>query len=156
MKLSSTAVRLSGRTAVFFFGVALAAIEAHGQGLQISGNPAAMIITTAVAGSPPTPKTNASTTLRISGSSGSWHVVARLNSNTPAGVTLQVNLAAPAGGSTSVGNVTLDTTNRTLVNNIGNIGNTFCTLTYTLSATVLAGVVASQNRTVTFSILAGA
>src|SRR3954470_3299505 len=118
MKQSGTAVRLSRGTAVFFFGVALTALEAHGQGLQISGNPPAMIINTAVAGSPPTAKTNATTTLRIQGSSGSWHVVARINTVTPPGVTLQVSLAAPAGGSTSVGNVILDTTNRTLVNNI--------------------------------------
>jgi hypothetical protein len=152
----ATAARLFRRAAVVVFWLlAAGATKVSAQGLQTSGNPAALHITTAVAGFNPTAKTNSATTLRIQGSSGTWHVAAKLNSNMPAGTTLTVNLAAPAGGSVSLGNVNLTNTNQTLVTNIGNIGNTFCVLTYTFNATPAAGVIASTTRTVTFSILSG-
>ena len=155
MKQMAPAARLLRRSAVVIFWLSVAGgTKLSAQGLQISGN-VSLHITTAVAGFAPTPVGNNATTLRIAGSSGTWHVAAKLNSVMPAGVTLTVNLAAPAGVSTSLGNVNLTNVNQTLVTNIGNIGNTFCVLTYTLNATPAAGVVASTQRTVTFSILSG-
>jgi hypothetical protein len=151
----AAAARLSRRAAVVVVClVAAGATKLSAQGLQISGN-LTLHITTAVAGFDPTAKTNNVTTLRIQGSSGTWHVAAKLNSNMPAGTILTVNLAAPAGGSVSLGNKDLTNVNQTLVTNIGNIGNTFCVLTYTFNATPAAGVIASTTRTVTFSILSG-
>ena len=68
--------------------------------------------------------------------------------------TLQVNLGAPTGGSSS-GDVTLSTTAADLVTGITQRAESGLTVSYTLSATVAAGVVASDTRTVTLTLTAG-
>ncbi len=117
-----------------------------------SGNPAAMTISTAVAGSQPTNVSNSATTYStLNLQSGQpQKITARLSANMPAGVTLTASLAVNASA-TSVGAVSLDVTARNVVINI-NANQVARTITYQLSALASAGVIASQTRTVTFTI----
>jgi hypothetical protein len=80
-------------------------------------------------------------------------VTARLNTNLPAGVTLTLELQPPSGGSPiSSGPVALDATVRDLMGNITNTTTSTQNMTYTLSATVAAGVISLSSTTVTFTI----
>ncbi len=69
-------------------------------------------------------------------------------------VTLEVNLAAPAGA-TSAGDVALGTTAADLVTGISELDAADLAVTYTLSALATAGVVASTTKTVTYTITDG-
>jgi hypothetical protein len=116
------------------------------------GNPAAMIINTAIPGQPPTGKTTPAINVSIGGKNGRvYKVTASLNSIMPPGVTLTVTITAPTGA-TALGPVTLDATTRDVVSNIINKTAETKTITYSLSATAAAGVVTSQSRTVTFTL----
>lgn len=123
------------------------------QTLKVSGSPTAMKITTAVAGAAPTAATNAVTTYTVKTLLGAKKITAQLNSNMPAGMTLQVQFAA-VPGATSAGVVALSTTALAVVNNITNIINKTASITYTVSATPAAGVVASTTRRVTLTLAA--
>ena len=68
----------------------------------------------------------------------------------PTAVTLTVNLTAPSVGSSS-GDTALSTTAADLVTGVSKVAEGSKTIGYTLSATVAAGVVASDTRTVTFT-----
>ena len=73
----------------------------------------------------------------------------------PSGVTLSASLAAPTGA-TSVGPVALTGTAQDLVTGIATLNESGKVITYNLSATSAAGVVASASKTVTLTITAGA
>jgi hypothetical protein len=73
----------------------------------------------------------------------------------PSGVTLSVSLAAPSGAA-SAGSVSLGTVAQDVVTGIGTVSASGLNVTYTLSATAAAGVVASDSRTVTYTITTGA
>lgn len=126
-----------------------------GQSLRVVGAPAPFAITAAVAGSPPTsPAADASTLYTVrTRFSRPKKIIAQLNMNMPAGLTLRVNLS-PVGGSSSAETVTLTTVPQAVVNNITNNSNLSNTITYSLSATTAAGVVPGQNRSVTFTLTA--
>lgn len=127
--------------------------EARAQFLSASGSPAKMTVQAATAGFAPTPVTDASTTYTVfTNGSGHHKITAQINSAMPAGVTLDVTLAAPAGAS-SAGAVTLGTTPHDVVTGIP---NTFTTraITYQLTATAAAGVVSTQSRIVTLTLVA--
>jgi hypothetical protein len=78
-------------------------------------------------------------------------ITAQIGSNMPANVTLTITLAVAAGLGTSVGPVNLDITTRDVVTNI--TGNYTAGITYLLSATPAAGVITTQTRVVTLTIL---
>ena len=125
------------------------------QSLSVSGSPAALKVTTAVAGSPPTAVSNAATTYTAKAKKATQpqKIVAHLNTAMPTGTTLSINLVAlPAA--TSAGAVALTTVDQMLVTNITNTTNKTAGITYTFSATSAAGVVASSSKTITFTILA--
>jgi predicted aspartyl protease len=118
----------------------------------VSGSPAQMTVSAAAAGSAPTAVTNATTTyFQLSTpSSGHFAITASINTAMPAGVTLKVALAASKG--TSLGAVALTTTAQNVVTTI--TGSMLSqSITYTLSATAAAGVVAVQSKTVTFTLI---
>ena len=120
--------------------------------ISTSGNPAAMTISTAVAGSQPTGVSNSATTYSTANLQGGQpqKITAGLSANMPTGVTLTVSLAVDASA-TSVGAISLDVTARNVVINI-DADQIARTITYQLSALASAGVIASQTRTVTFTI----
>ena len=70
------------------------------------------------------------------------------------GLTLQVNMTAPAGG-TSAGASTLSTTAVDVVTGITQLAQSGIAIGYTLDATPAAGVIASTSRTVTYTITGG-
>ena len=128
------------------------ALAARAQALTILTSPSAMTINTAIAGQPPTSKNSNSTSYTVTGKNNrTYKITARLNSAMPPGVSLTVTLTAPTGA-TSLGPVTLDATTRDLVSNIINKTAEVEQITYVLSATAAAGVVAPQSRTVTFTL----
>ena len=126
--------------------------------ISVSGNPGTVTINTAVPGLNPTSATDASTTYTITvvlvSPLKNKHVkiTGQLNQNMPAGTTLTASLAAPPGG-TSLGAVSLSTVAQDLVNGITAATAQTQSITYTLSATPGAGVVALTSRTVTFSLV---
>ena len=125
------------------------------QTIVVSGNPGLLRINTAVAGSQPASVSNNSTTYTVvtpNPAGRTYKITAQLNSPMPAGVTLTATLAAPAGA-TSVGAVALDMTARDVVTGIPRQTNATRSITYQLSATVLAGVIPSSNRIVTLTVL---
>ncbi|PKL47494.1 MAG: hypothetical protein CVV42_12955 [Candidatus Riflebacteria bacterium HGW-Riflebacteria-2] len=118
--------------------------------ISVSGNPAALTVSTAVAGAEPDEVSDSTTTYAIT-TNQSKKITGVLDTAMPAGVTLKINLVAPTGG-TTVTDVTLLGTATDLVTGISPVAESGKTITYKLSATVAAGVVASANKTVTLTI----
>lgn len=121
-----------------------------------TGNLGTMFIVTAVAGSPPTPVTASTTTYRlltIQGGGGT-RVQAYLDVPLPPGVTLTLTLPSPGGGIVSAGAVALTTAPQDVLTNLPNSTTLFPStpITYVLSATPDAGVVASTPRRITFTV----
>ncbi len=148
MNASASAVRRIWRT-VAVAGLAFGAREARAQ-VSVSGSPAAMKVTMAVAGSAPAAVSDALTTYSsaTNPAPGHFSITASINSPMPAGVTLTITLAASQGS--SAGAVTLITVAQNVVTGITKKMNSQ-TITYNLSATAAAGVVPLQTRQVTLT-----
>jgi hypothetical protein len=122
--------------------------------ISVSGNPGAMSVSTATPGSGLDTVTDSSTTYDITTNQSGQKITAVIDSGMPAGVTLQVQLAAPAGA-TSAGFVTLSTLAADAVTGISTLNQTGLGITYKLSATPVAGSMSSDTRTVTLTITSG-
>ncbi|MEO5815564.1 MAG: hypothetical protein ABIT20_09825 [Gemmatimonadaceae bacterium] len=120
----------------------------------VTASPGAMIINAVpAAGSQPSSDTDASTSYRYTSLfAPRKKITAQLNAPMPTGMTLTATFAA-AGGGTSTGPIALDATARNMVISMGAALGSTSAITYVLSATVAAGVVASQTRTVTLTLL---
>lgn len=123
--------------------------------VSVSGDPGNLVVNTATAGSQPTADTDATTTWAITTNESTKKMTGSINTAMPANTTLEVNLTAPTGG-TSQGDVTLSTTAADLVTGISTVAESGLTITYTLSATISAGVVAQAQKTVTLTLTDGA
>lgn len=136
------------------FALAGGTRAAGAQTLNVSGSPGLLRVSTAVAGSEPIAVTNASTTYTVTtGNPNRLHkITARLSAPMPVGVTLTGSFDAPAGA-TSLGPVALDATARDVVLDIPRRTTATHAITYTLSATVAAGVIPNSSRTVTLTIV---
>jgi hypothetical protein len=119
--------------------------------LSFSGAPS-LTISTATAGSAPTSVSSSGVTYAITTNEASKKIKAALSANMPAGVTLSVDMEAPAGAA-STGVTALSTTDANLVTGITKLNASGLEMTYTLAATSAAGVIASASRTVTFTII---
>lgn len=131
------------------------AAAAHGQTVIVSGNPGLLRISTAVAGSQPVSVSNGTTTYTVVTPllpNRQYKLTASLSAPMPAGVTLTASLAAPASA-TSLGPVALDATARDVVTGIRRNVTSTRAITYTLSATVAAGVIPNSSRVVTLTIV---
>jgi hypothetical protein len=122
--------------------------------MSVSGSPGALDITTAVAGSAPTSASDATTTWAITSNQTDTKVQAAINTAMPTGVTLSLTLGAPTGA-TSTGAVALGTIAADMVTGITKLNESAKTITYNLAATTAAGVVASADKTVTYTVVAG-
>ena len=120
--------------------------------LAFTGSPS-LVISTATAGGAPASAT-ANATYAVTTNQTHRTITAGPRSARPAGVTLSVSLAAPAGAS-SAGTVSLGTAAQDVVTGIGTVSGSGLDVTYTLSATAAAGVVPAGTRTVTYTITAG-
>jgi len=122
--------------------------------ISVSGDPAPMNVSTASAGSEPDEVSDATTTYAITtnGGTDAKKITAGINTAMPSGVTLKINLAAPADA-TSLNDV--DISNATaavdVVTAIDSIAESGKTITYKLSATIAAGEV-SDSKIVTLTI----
>lgn len=122
--------------------------------LSVSGNPGALNITSAVAGSGPSPVSDATTTYAVTTNESNRKITGAIDLAMPSGVTLSVTLQAPTGAS-SAGVVSLSTSAADLVTGISAVNQSGRTITYQLSATTAAGTVSSSTRTVTLTLTAG-
>lgn len=122
--------------------------------MSVSGNPGALTINAATAGSAPTSVSDASTTWAITTNQTGTKVTAAIDQAMPANVTLRVSLAAPSNAS-SAGAVPLTTSAADVVTGITKLSESGKVITYTLSATAAADVVANASRTVTYTVVAG-
>jgi len=122
--------------------------------ISVTGNPS-LTINTATPGSEPTAATDNSATYAITTNGKGKTITAAINTAMPTGLTLKVSLAAPTGG-TSAGDVILSTTAADVVTGVVPVAESDLTITYTLEATIKAGVVNSTTRDVTFTITDGA
>ena len=120
--------------------------------IAFSGSPS-LVINTATAGSNPTGATAVATWAVTTNQTGA-KITASIGSNMPAGLTLSVNVTAPAGA-TSAGSLALSTTAVDLVTSITKLAQGSMAVSYSLSATAAAGVVSSTTRTVTYTITGG-
>lgn len=123
--------------------------------ISVSGNPGALIVSSATAGSQPTAATDATTSYNITTNGTNKRVTGSIGVAMPANTTLAVTLTAPTGGS-GAGQVTLTTTAADLVTGISTLAESGMTISYNFSATAAAGVVASDTRTVTLTLTDGA
>lgn len=119
--------------------------------IAVSGNPAAMTINSATAGSQPTNATDSSTTYAVTTNGSTLNITGALDSNMPAGITLSANLTAPTGG-TSAGAVSLTSVAQNLVTGVSNVAESGLGITYTLAATVAAAPQGPSNRTLTYTL----
>ncbi len=123
------------------------------QAISVSGNPSALIINSATAGSEPDDDTDATTTYSITVNKGS-KITATINTVMSTGVTLKINLAS-AGGTTQP-NVDISDATTTPLDVVTAIAagskDSGQAITYTLSALASAGVVEQANKTVTLTI----
>jgi len=121
--------------------------------ISVSGDPANLVVNSATAGSEPNADTNNTTTWAITTNQTARKMTGGINSDMPANVTLEINLTAPTDGA-SEGDVILSSIVADLVTSIETIAESGLTITYTLSATVDAGVVTQAQKTVTLTLTA--
>ena len=122
--------------------------------ITVSGNPGALIVSTATAGSEPDQVSDSSTTYNITTNGSNKKITGQLDSAMPSDTTLTVSLVAPSGG-TSAGDVALSATAANLVTDINKKKGSSLGITYKFSATVDAGIISSTSRTATLTILDG-
>ncbi len=140
------------RRLVLLLAVAVWTRDARAQ-ITVSGSPAQMHISTAVAGFAPTSVSNSSTTYTVSKpvAPHSYTVTAQLNTTMPANTTLDITLQS-AGNGSSAGAVALTTTAKTVISGI-TLKVTGATITYNFNAAAAAGVVPLQTRRVTLTVI---
>jgi len=121
--------------------------------ISVSGNPGALVISSATAGSDFAPVTDATTLYDIIiDTPGTKKIMGSISTAMPTGTALRVTLAAPSGA-TSMGPVPLSVTAQNLVTGVatGTIENGLG-ISYAFSAGVQAGVVSGASKTVTLTI----
>lgn len=119
-----------------------------------NAGPIALTVNAATAGQQPDADTDSSTSYSITTNETNRKITGVLDEDMPANTTLTVNLTAPTVGA-SAGAQSLSTVARDLVTGITKVAdNAGNTIAYSLSATVAAGVVASNTIQVTYTIAA--
>lgn len=121
--------------------------------ISVTGSPS-LVVNSATAGSGLNSAT-ASGSYAITTNGTGRKITASLDTDMPAGLTLSASLAAP-GGATSAGTVGLTSVAQDVVTGITELNESGLDITYTLDAELSAGVVQSANKTVTYTVTAGA
>ena len=121
--------------------------------ISVSGDPAPMVVVAATPGVDPVPVTEASTRYSIASNAGedSKKITASLDRDLPAGVLLEVELAAPDANATSTKRA-LSRQATDLVTNIDNVAATDKAITYTLRAEATAKALAVDSLRVTYTV----
>ena len=121
--------------------------------IGVSGTPAPLVINTATAGAAAASVTAGGTSYAVTTNESNKKITASVNQALPAGVTLEVQLAAPSGAS-SADYVQLGTSSADVVTGISSTTASSLPITYRLSATPTVQM-SAQARTVTFTIVSG-
>jgi hypothetical protein len=123
--------------------------------LAIDATEVTLTINAATAGSQPDDDTDAATAkyaITTNAATDAKKITAAINTAMPSGVTLSVTLAAPTGA-TSSGVKSLSDTPENVVTAIEMVAESALVITFKLSATVSAGVVASAAKTLTLTLI---
>ncbi len=134
------------------FATAGLADASAAQTLEASGDPSALVISTASAGYSPDPVQDVSTTYDLIVALDGARIVGRLDAPLPEGVTLEVTLEPPAGA-VGHGPVALSTDDQDLVTLIDAGSYAGLSIQYDLSAGVDAGVLSATGRLVTYTLV---
>jgi len=118
--------------------------------ISVSGNPGTLVINSATAGQDPDPAEDTSTTYNVTTNEENKKIVGKIDSAMPQYTKLEVQLAAPTGGS-SVGYVELGESDKNLVTGISKLSESGKQISYKFSAQAEAGTL-SGSRTVTFTL----
>jgi hypothetical protein len=118
--------------------------------ISVSGNPGTLIINSATAGQDPDPAEDTSTTYSVTTNEENKKIVGKIDSTMPQYTTLEVQLAAPQGGS-SAGYIALGTTDQNLVTGISKLSESGKQISYRFSAQAEAGTL-NGSRTVTLTL----
>ncbi len=111
-----------------------------------------LTVSAATAGSQPTAVTADGTyDITTNCATNAKKLTAALNTAMPAGVTLTMNVTAPSGG-VSAGATTLTADAADVVTGIDGVAGADIAISYSMSATVAAGVVASASKTLTLTL----
>jgi len=119
--------------------------------IEVTGSPI-LTVASAVAGEQPQEATDSSSTCAITTNGTNKRITAIIDTAMPAHVTLKVGVTAPSGSGISQGYVTLTTSASNVVTGISHVADSNPTITYKLSATVQAGMLSTDTRTVTFTL----
>ncbi len=122
--------------------------------IGVSGSPAPLVINDATAGAAPTSVTAGGTSYAITTNESNKKITASIDQPLPAGVVLEVSLAAP-NGAASLGDVSLTTAAADVVTGISATAASALPITYRLSATSTVQMAVPATRTVTFTIVSG-
>ena len=122
--------------------------------IGVSGSPAPLVINSATAGSAPASVTAGGTSYAITTNETNKKITAAIDQSLPAGVLLEVSLAAPTGAA-SLGEVTLTTAPTDVVTGISATSGSSLAITYRLSATATVQMPTPATRTVTFTVVSG-
>ena len=142
-------VALAQTSATQTFNVQVTAINQ----IAMTGAPS-LLINNATPGSAPTSVTSATSSWAVTTNQTGSTISGSIPTAMPAGVTLSVNLGAPAGG-ISTGLKALGTTPVALVTGVTKVNASGLSVTYQLDATTAAGVVTASTRVVTYTITGG-
>lgn len=120
--------------------------------LNIDGASVTLTVNAATAGVEPDQATD-STTYDVTTNQAGRLIKGKIDTAMAANLTLKANLTAPTGGSSS-GATTLTATDATVATCTAAVADADVNLTFTLDATVAAGVVSSASKTATFTLVA--
>lgn len=121
---------------------------------SITSTAVTLTIITATAGSDPTPVSDATSVWAVTTNQTNAKISANIPTDMPAGVTLAVQLAAPAGATSTSKNLASGAA-QDLVTGITTLKANALPVTYTLSATAAAGVIPAGSRVVTYTMTPG-
>jgi hypothetical protein len=120
--------------------------------LNIDGASVTLTVNAATAGAQPNQVTTSTTyDITTNCAADAKKLTAAINSDMPPGVTLKLNLTAPTGG-TSPGDVTISSTPEDVITAIDAVAEANINMTFKMDATVSAGVVASDSKTLTLTL----
>lgn len=122
--------------------------------IAFSGSPS-LTISSATAGSAPNSVSFSAASWAVTTNQTGSKISASIGSNMPTGLTLSVDLGAPAGG-TSLGYKSLSVASVDLVTGVTKVAQAGMSVAYTLDATVAADVQGPSTRLVTYTITGGA
>ncbi len=118
--------------------------------ISVSGNPGTLTISSATAGQDPDPAEDTSTTYSVTTNQENKKIVGKINQAMPQYTKLEIQLAAPTGGS-SAGYVELGESDQNLVTGISKLSESGKQISYKFSAQAEAGTLSGQ-RTVTLTL----